>query len=112
MDVQTYVRFFAKLGGRGKARPTGSTFHRHWLDEAGEAVIKGVMLYEYQICMRDMQRTRTFHTRAFLEQMLATRDTGPLFTLSLFPPGNLESLLMNKCMGCWDVGGERFSYSE
>lgn len=101
MNVQTYVRLFLKLGGRGKGRPMGSLFLHHWPDEAGEAVIKGVMLYEYQICMRDMQRTRTFHTRAFLDETQATRDTRPLFTWSLFPPGNLGSLLMNKCMGCW-----------
>lgn len=66
-----------KLGGRGKGRSLGSLFLRHWLDEA---VIKGVMLYEYQICMRYMQRTRTFHTRAFLDETQATRDTKPIFT--------------------------------
>lgn len=85
----------------GTRRPMGSLFLRHWLGEAGDAVIKGVMLYEYQICMRDMQRTRTYHTHAFLDETQATRDTRPLFTWSLFPPGNLGSLLMNKCMGCW-----------
>lgn len=101
MNVQPYARLFAKLGRRGTGRPMGSLFLRHWLGEARDAVIKGVMLYEYQICMRDMQRTRTYHTHAFLDETRATRDTRPLFTWSLFPPGNLGSLLMNKCMGCW-----------
>lgn len=63
----------------------GSLFLRHWLGEARDAVIKGVMLYEYQICMRDMQRTRTYHTHAFLDETQATRDTRPLFTMIIIP---------------------------
>lgn len=74
MNVQLYARLSAKLGGWGTGRPMGSLVLLQWLDEAGEAVINGIMLYEYQICMRELQRTRTFNTCAFLDETQATRD--------------------------------------
>ncbi len=52
MNVQPYARLSAKLGGPNSlrmGRPMESLFLLHLLDEAGEAVFNGIMLYEYQI---------------------------------------------------------------
>lgn len=86
MNVQPYARLSVKLAGRGMGRPVGSLFLLHWLDEAGEAVINGIMLYEYEICLRDTQRTRTFNNCAFLDETPShERHQGLLFYIIIIP---------------------------